>query len=546
MTLPETSTPILAAAFVGGTGLLGIIAGIVAWRHVSVEGRTLEKGEDALAAHLSPADLEVTDPIAWLALHDLPKDSHFGDHLLSVWWGWIGERVPTLAELHSLSARRERRRLSARISGGITALLLICGIAGTLLCIHPILKAFTIPVNEKAEVLIDPMVAQELIRSLGSAFLPSLAALVATVLVAILRGVYLQSTTGLAWQLDRFAVAKLFPMFKPKRFGAELTAVHVKLSRLVDRMEERDRDFGEAVGILGKAAEDLKDSGPRLKAASDRITLAADRLATETESITKALETHLGENSSLASGTRSITLMLETCQAAATQLRDSGTTLATALAEASGQFATSRTQLGLALGQIPQQIQQGCDAGSKSLVEAAGTFERERDRLTAAVAGIPQQIQQGCEVGGRTLTEANERATQGTAAAIGRSADAFSRAASEASNLAAETIGEATRKAADLLKAELGPVPRAAPDSRNPIESATGFVPTRGGLGRTGGGTLATASKIIAPAAPQGDEPELEPVTYPWIERPLEGVVQQEAPRRTALWKRIASLGILK
>lgn len=544
MTLPETSTPIVAAALVAGVGLLGMIAGLVACRRVFAEGKALDKGEDALAAHLSLADLEVTDPIAWLALHDLPKDSHFGDHLLSVWCGWIGERVPTLAELHSLSARRERRRLSARISGGITALLLICGIAGTLLCIHPILKAFTIPVNEKAEVLIDPMVAQELIRSLGSAFLPSLAALVATVLVAILRGVYLQSTTGLAWRLDRFAVAKLFPMFKPKRFGSELTAVHLKLSRLVDRMEERDRGFGEAVGVLGKAAEDLKDSGPRLKAASDRMTHAADKLATETESITKALEAHLGENSSLASGTRSITMMLESCQAAATQLRDSGTTLATALAEASGQFASSRTQLGLALEQIPQQIQQGCDAGSKSLVEATGTFVRERDRLTATVAGIPQQIQQGCELGGRILSEANERATRGTAAAIGKAAEAFGRAASEASNHAAAMIGQAARDAANRLKTELGP--GAAPELRKPIKPPTGNTQNRSGLGRPAAGTPYQTTRIIeqpAPAAPQVNELESEPVIYP---KPLERGIPQEEPRKTALWKRIASLGILK
>lgn len=498
MTLPETSTPIVASAFVVGIGLLGIVAGIVACRRVFAEGKILDKGEDALTGSLPSSDLDSTDPVTWLASNNIPKDSHFGDHLLSVWCGWLGERVPTLAELHGLSARRERRRLSARISGGITALLLICGIAGTLLCIHPILKAFTIPVNADKEVVIDPMVAQKLIRNLGSAFLPSLAALGFTVLVAILRGMYLQTTTGLAWRLDKFAVAQLFPRFKPKRFGAELTEVHLKLSRLADRMEERDRNFSEVVGILGKAALDLKESGPKLKAASDRMSDAAERLANETESMTKSLDTHLGESSILSKGTYSIKEILGTCVDTAKQLQEGGTTLAKSLAEAFGRFEIARTELGTSVAGIPKQIQQGFDVGGKTLIDASGNLEQARSNLASTVAGIPQQIQQGCDSGSKTLIDANLQAAKGTIASIAKATESaatviksaagdvrkdiqttytnagetFTRAASDASNYAAKAIGQAAGAATKGIREEVEPVTAVVAEMRKQLDAA--------------------------------------------------------------------------
>ena len=530
MTLPETSTPLVAAAIVGGIGLLGIVAGLMACRQVFAEGRTLDQGEDKLAVAISSTDLDSADPTTWLASNDLPKDSHFGDHLLSVWCGWLGERVPTLAELHSLSARRERRRLSARISGGITALLLVCGIAGTLLCIHPILQAFTIPVNANNEVLIDPLVAQKLIRSLGSAFLPSLTALAFTVVVAIFRGIYLQSTTGLAWRLDRFAVAQLFPMFKPKRFGSELTEVHLKLSRLVDRLEERDEKFGEGVETFGQAAIDIKEAGPKLKAASDRITNAADRLASETETMTKALENCLGEDSPLVRANTSLKDILDACQETAKELRKGSTALATSVAGMSSKFEESRTQLDTLIADIPSKIQQGCNAGNKALLDAAGTLEQANARLSIEVAGIPSNIEDGCNLGIKALTEVNQKAANGAADTIVRAAESatagiksavsnaqkdiqkscvdagedYKSKAKDASIQAAAVFREASIAAAKIIKDEVDPIKQVTAEMRKKLTDTIESV-ANGGKARPPVATL-----------------------------------------KRKLWKRVLSLGILK
>jgi hypothetical protein len=588
MTLPETSTPVVAAAIVGGIGLLGIVAGLMACRQVFAEGRTLDQGEDKLAVAISSTDLDSADPTTWLASNDLPKDSHFGDHLLSVWCGWLGERVPTLAELHSLSARRERRRLSARISGGITALLLVCGIAGTLLCIHPILLAFTIPVNANNEVLIDPLVAQKLIRSLGSAFLPSLTALAFTVVVAIFRGIYLQSTTGLAWRLDRFAVAQLFPMFKPKRFGSELTEVHTKLSRLVDRLDERDQKFAEGVEIFGNAALGIKESGPKLKAASDRISNAADRLASETETMTKALETCLGVDSALVKGTNSLKEILGACQETAEELRKGSLVLATSLAEASDKFEESRTQLNTSIAEIPSKIQQGCNSGNKALVDASGTLELANASLSTAVAGIPSQIENGCNLGTKALIEANQKAAQGAVDSIAKAAESatsgiksavsnaqrdiqtsganagedFKGKAKEASGQAAATIGEAAVAAANDIKVEVEPIKQAAAglrdqlvDARSSIDKASVDFKT---TASEASNQAATVFGEAGTAAAKSIKAEVEPITKVAADmskqlgyvtasiaagrkaRPPEGT-----PKRK-IWKRVLSLGMLK
>lgn len=570
--------PVVVATIVGAIGLLGIVAGLVACRRVVAEGKTLDRGEDALTGSLPVADLDSTDPVTWLAANGLPKNSHFGDHLLTVWRGWLGERVPTLSELHNLSARRERSRISARISGGITALLLICGIAGTLLCIHPILQAFTIPVNDKAEVLIDPVVAQRLIRSLGSAFIPSLTALVATVLVAILRGIYLQSTTGLAWRLDRFAVDNLFPLFKPKRFGTELTEVHLKLSRLVDRLEERDREFGVGFEIFGKAALDLKESGPKLKAASDRITDAAVRLASETVSMTNALNTHLGENSALANGTRSISDILVTCMDAANQLREGGVTLATSLAEATDRFEAARIQLGTAVGEIPTHIRQGCGVGSKDLMDAARNLDQVHTRITTTVAGIPAQIQQGCDLGSTTVAEANVRSAQSAAASIGGAAEAATRSINSAAGNLQQSIQTASTKAGEVLvrtsadaasqvttalgqsaitaansiKAEIGPITKVTGEVRTLMDAVISSIGT---AGANFASTTRDASKQAADAfreagteAANDIRAEVEPITQvaEGMRKALGSVRLPAAPPRRKRWKRILSLGILK
>ena len=588
MTLPETSTPIIAAVLVGGIGVLGIVAGFVAYLRVIAEDKALESGGGALAASLNSLNLDSTDPITWLATNAVPKNSHFGDHLLSVWHGWLAERVPTLSELHSLSSRRERRRLSARISGGITALLLVCGIAGTLLCIHPILDAFTIRQNEEGEVLIDPLVAQRLIRSLGSAFLPSLTALVFTVLVAIFRGVYVQATTGLAWRLDRFAVEQLFPLFKPKRFGTELTQVHLKLSRLVDQLAERDREFGVGFELFGKAALDLKESGPRLKAASDRITNAADRLACETGTMTKALETCLGEDSALTKGTSSLKEILAACQETAKETRKASCVLATSLAELSGKFELTRTQLEKSIAEIPTNIQQGCDSGNRALVDGTCTLDQATAGLSAAVAGIPSQIKDGCNLGIEALIEGNQKAVQGAADSIAKAAESatsgiktaaynaqkdiqtsganagedFMGKAKEASGKAAAAIGEAALAAAKDVKEEVEPIKRAATELREQLVDTRSSIDVAAMSFKTTASEAADqAAKIFGEAATAGANSikvEVEPITRITSEMgktlsdAAEVISEGRNPKAAVtrpprkLWKRVLSLGLLK
>lgn len=116
-----------------------------------------------------------------------------------------------------LVARRERSKLAGKPSGGIASLLLIIGILGTLWSIHPVLKAFQFKVSastgaiplDDGPALVNVADSTELVNSLmnnlGDAFMPSLTALIFTILVVALRGWYSLALHRYTLELDRFA-----------------------------------------------------------------------------------------------------------------------------------------------------------------------------------------------------------------------------------------------------------------------------------------------------------------------------------------------------
>ena len=352
----------------------------------------------------------------------------------------------------------------------------------------------------------------------------------------------------------------------------------MKLSRLVDRLEDRNREFGAGFEIFGRAALDLKESGPKLKAASDRISAAADKLSIETESMTKALETHFGESSTLATATREIGKILETCTEAANQLRDGGVTLGMSVAEVAGKLETARIQFREVIAEMPTHIEQGCEEGSKKLLDAARNYDQEHSRLTAAVAGIPAQVQQGCEVGSRTLAEANQRTAQSAVASIGRAAEAATlginsavanvqhsiqsgcanagevlvRASRDAASQAAMTIGQSATAAANGIKAEAGPIAQAAAEMRSDLDTAKSNI-DKAGVGfkstaREAANQAATVFREAGSAAARSVKAEVEPITQVANElgKALTGIQLPAASPRGKLWKRIISLGLLK
>jgi hypothetical protein len=385
---PET--PILISCLVGFVGVLGFVAAMVAASGVKNEREILEKGILRLRDNVPDVIGGQTGVSEWFAAAGLPVDSHFGDCLKSVWGGWRAGRIPRLAELHTLSVRRERRRLPARFAAGVIGLLVVSGIAGTLFCIHPILDEFKIAPNSDGTVdaAKGAESASKMIKDLGSAFYPSLTALIATVVVATcFGGHYSRGASSLAWELDRLAIDELFPMFRLRTLGDELSAVGNKLSALIEGMNRRDEQFGELVKRLLAASSDLIAAGPSWIGAAKAVSKSAEGLTVETRAMLKGLATHLGVESPVVLAMASIEPLARDSNKAAGHFRQASETLLTAI-----------DQLGHAVSAIPSGIEQGCAVGSRELLETsrlagsraavaiAKAGEAEAERLKQTIA----------------------------------------------------------------------------------------------------------------------------------------------------------------
>lgn len=447
---PET--PILLACLVGLIGVLGLVAAMTAANGVRDERKTLEKGIARFRASVPSINGGQLEISKWFNTEGLPENSHFGDCLKSVWSGRCAGRIPTLAELHNLAVRRERRRHPARLATGIIGLLVVSGIAGTLLSIHPILKKFETDTKANKDGTVEASIrtenAKEMIRGLGSAFYPSLTALIFTVIVASYRGGhYVRIASDLAWELDRFVIDELFPTFKLPALAEELRIVGDRLSTLIDGMTSRDAQFGVLVGSLAAFSKDLIAAGPSWKKAADAITKAADGLTVDARAVLKGLTAHLGSESPVVRALVSIESLGQDSKDAAGQFREASNTLANASDALTGMVNRTTAQVDQVVSTIPGRIEQGFAAGSKEIIEtarmAAGetaeaiakvgestdglatasaaisdSVDRNIRQLDGAIGTIPRRFEQVFADVGRELLEISHKAGNAAAAAI--------------------------------------------------------------------------------------------------------------------------------
>jgi hypothetical protein len=345
---------------------------------VSKEFNILERAKGLLAETESRNHLlSETPPSRWLEEKGLDTDSHTKDQLETVWSGWRAQRIPTLGELHSLALRRERSRGSARISGGIATSLLICGIAGTLWAVHPILSQFKIEtsadgtVQEASRSAADVMA---MVHGLGKAFWPSLAAMVSTLAVMFFRGLYVNKASQLARALDRFACDDLFPMFRLPTLGEQMDEVRKEMSDLAHKIDARDKVFATAVGTMKQIVEGIKESAPALAKAAERLAKATERLSSETNSITEELERQLGKQSALVVSLNSVGEMVANGRLAASELKAISVMMEQRLSSTSSAMLQSGEVLKKAAETVPDLIKSSYEQGSAQMTAELQTL----------------------------------------------------------------------------------------------------------------------------------------------------------------------------
>jgi methyl-accepting chemotaxis protein len=301
--LMPLDVPVLISLSISVVGITGLIAALIALLGVKHEHEQVVRFQQGSSGELlervSDSDFR---PASWLKEKGFKVSSHLGDQVLAVYGGWRLGRPPGLAELHNLWTRRERSRFSARVAGGIAATLLICGIAGTLSSVHPILQAFKISVDSNGAVQEASQSAYNvvsMVQGLGRAFYPSLTALAWTLVVVFFRGLYAHKASSLARDLDRLTIDYFFPSFRPSTLSEDFSELAVKLSTVADRISERDTAFAAATESLQGSIDEIGRIIPAVKKASEDAIRGSAALAKDTTNVVSAFAKHLAEGSPL-------------------------------------------------------------------------------------------------------------------------------------------------------------------------------------------------------------------------------------------------------
>jgi archaellum component FlaC len=286
----------------GLVGLIGVVAAIMAAQHVDKDRKLIEQAGSLLVSPESwsgshtHSEHELT---TWLGKLGIRSDSGVADVILTCWSAWLGSRPPALNEIHVLVARRERTKLAVRLSGGIAALLLVIGIAGTLVSVKPVLGNFDFNNNGPVGVAENKDLIKRLMESLGDAFMPSLVALISTVVVATFRGVYTLGLHRYTLELDRFAIRTVMPHFRPRSVSDEFATVRSSFESLAKSIEKREGKFELVINSLLDFTQSLEPTLSSMGSILGKLSGAAETLDSKSRSLAETLVKTLGRRSPL-------------------------------------------------------------------------------------------------------------------------------------------------------------------------------------------------------------------------------------------------------
>lgn len=373
------------AFVVGIIGIIGLFAAIRAKHEIDLERINLKKGSLALR-DLPKHNGHEYNYRDWLqSIDSKPSfiDSHFANHLLAAADTTQAKRAISLPELQDVSARREARRFWARVSRGITAMLLVCGIAGTLLSIKPVLGGFVL--DDKGtgttEVTVNINKATDLIQGLSDAFLPSLVALILTLLVAAARGWYTHMRDVLAGELDRLDLEDLLVRFPPPSLSRELDGVRGQLADLTAQMLASQRNLDAFVERLSDAANNFHSDTPYLVQASKHFATGVKALSPSIDRLRDTIDNQLGANSPLVNRFDGLLAVSTQVTEAAAQMHMSTNILKEHL-PAAHQLLKETTDA------LPAQIQMACKSASSIIADT--TAKAMTNACTVAVQRLDE------------------------------------------------------------------------------------------------------------------------------------------------------------
>lgn len=408
----EVTVSLLAIVTIAATGC---IAALHSWARISAEQKGIKDADAKLISDDAWNDAYPHDKLnlaTWLRHNGIKPDSHLGDFIRTCWSAWLGGRPASLTELHVLVARRERSHKATRLSAGIAALLLVCGIVGTLSAVKLVLEEFQLQVAEEAIIqpvegnkqtdpisgLTDELETEEpdrddalvvenarkvnkLIQNLGGAFYPSLLALIGTILVVSFRGLYSLSLHRFTLDLDRFAVDTLIPRYRVPSLSEQYQEVKATLAGVTETMSQREEKFLGAVEQLEKLVTGISPALSGLDTAATTTKEAAEALTSGAISITEALNRNLGAKSPIHRAVKGLDLVFEKTEKSLENL--------SSMVEGIGKSnTTNQEELGSAiqaLGQSIERIGKDHELRQSEAAKALKDFKESLDDIPAAI-----------------------------------------------------------------------------------------------------------------------------------------------------------------
>lgn len=191
--------------------------------------------------HKETVSLEEKSELSYAEMNELVEQENvskkgFSDHIAqrihAVLRGEQSHRIPTLTELHGVTQHSEFVRFYSSFSRTITSVLIICGIAGSVVGIHGV------------------DFSGEMLNKLTAALKPSLWAVSCTVILVFMRGWYMHNFRQFLDRLDNVTTSNYMP----------LLSSHTTLDVTVIKLAETQKNLFGLVDGYGRLIKSVQDN----------------------------------------------------------------------------------------------------------------------------------------------------------------------------------------------------------------------------------------------------------------------------------------------
>lgn len=199
---------------------IGIVATLLGLRYMHKEGEELEKNSHFSSFNEIKKLVEAGDKPS----RNLKK-SHTFQRIHALVKGAETRHIPSLFELHESTQHSELTRRYSAFSRTVASVLIICGIAGSVIGIHGV-----------------EFSGESIISALTAALKPSLWAVGCTILLVSLRGVYLHYFRHFLAKLDGVTMSSYMPLLNRR----------TQLDDTVEKFAEAQKKLGDLITPYGE------------------------------------------------------------------------------------------------------------------------------------------------------------------------------------------------------------------------------------------------------------------------------------------------------